>query len=167
MQDIQLSNSASILSWLSIASPIISLASGAAVAWLSAWLSTRRFYREKDWERKAKAYEEIVRALHHMTNYFSVHKTDYGQGTGLSDEGEAALYQSYAKSHAELENATDIGSFYISRAAHKKLLELRSRQVWTEDQAPRFEIFEQEYEFHRAALNDLISIARKELRATK
>lgn len=162
-----MSNSLSATSWLATASPLISFVSGAFVAWLSAWLSTRKFYREKDWERKAKAYEEIILALHHAINYFRVHMSDYGQGTGLSNEAENSLYQQYAASHSALVRATDIGILYISNEAHEKLRELRDRNVWVEDEAPRFEIFEQEHEFHEAALKDLIAIARRELRTGK
>jgi hypothetical protein len=30
------------------------------------WLSLRRFYREKWWERKIAAYTAIMESLHHM-----------------------------------------------------------------------------------------------------
>jgi len=42
--------------------------------------------------RREQAYEEIINALYEKIAYFRVHKEDYGQGAGLSDERERELY---------------------------------------------------------------------------
>jgi hypothetical protein len=44
-----------------------------------------------------------------------VHKEDYGQGTGLSEDRERELRQKYIVASSALNKATDIGAFYISQ----------------------------------------------------
>jgi hypothetical protein len=45
---------------------VLSLLVAVATALLTVWLSLRRFYREKWWEAKMRAYTEVIQALHHM-----------------------------------------------------------------------------------------------------
>ena len=44
----------------------VSLLVAVATASLTVWLSLRRFYREKWWEAKMRAYTDVIQALHHM-----------------------------------------------------------------------------------------------------
>jgi hypothetical protein len=67
--------------------------------------------------RREKAYEEIIVALYDMIKYFRVHKEDYGQGTGLTEDRERELLQKYIGASSSLNKATDIGAFYISQDA--------------------------------------------------
>ena len=77
-------------------------------SWLSAQWALRKFYSEKWWDRRERAYSEIVNSLYDLVQYFSVHKEDYGQGTGYSKEKESELNQNYEKSYWALKKATDI-----------------------------------------------------------
>ncbi|HML08871.1 MAG TPA: hypothetical protein VK430_12200 [Xanthobacteraceae bacterium] len=44
----------------------VSLLVAVITAWLTVWLSLRRFYREKWWEAKMRAYTDVIQALHHV-----------------------------------------------------------------------------------------------------
>ena len=44
----------------------VSLLVAVTTAWLTVWLSLRRFYREKWWEAKMRAYSDLIQALHNM-----------------------------------------------------------------------------------------------------
>ncbi|MEL0623596.1 hypothetical protein V6238_10895 [Marinomonas arenicola] len=116
--------------------------------------------------RCEKAYEEIIIALYDMIKYFRVHKEDYGQGTGLSDERERELLQKYIGASSSLNKATDIGSFYISKNAVGILQKLRSREQFDYYNEPKFEFYEQEYQEHDKALKQLLAEARIDLKRT-
>jgi hypothetical protein len=53
--------------WQLVVLPFIAAALG---AWFTAHFSLRRFFREKEWERKTQAYTAIFEALHNMRAWF-------------------------------------------------------------------------------------------------
>ncbi|MGY0565529.1 MAG: hypothetical protein ACW7DQ_18840 [Paraglaciecola chathamensis] len=116
--------------------------------------------------RREKAYEEIIVALYDMIKYFRVHKEDYGQGTGLSDDRERELLQEYIRASSSLSKATDIGAFYISQDAVDVLQKLRSREQLDHYNEPRFEFYEQEYKEHDKAMKKLVEVAKHDLKRT-
>lgn len=116
--------------------------------------------------RREKAYEEIIVALYDMIKYFRVHKEDYGQGTGLSDDRERELLQEYIRASSSLSKATDIGAFYISQDAVDVLQKLRSREQLDYYNEPRFEFYEQEYKEHDKAMKKLVEVAKHDLKRT-
>lgn len=116
--------------------------------------------------RREQAYEEIIDALYDMIKYFRVHKENYGQGTGLSDERELELLQEYIYSSLSLSKATDIGAFYISQDAVDVLQKLKSREQLDYYNEPKFEFYEQEYKEHEKALNKLVDVAKHDLQRT-
>lgn len=137
---------------------------GLIIAFLAARWTASRFYAEKSWERKERAYEEIIHALYDLIRYFRIHKEDYGQGTGLAEDREAELFQKYLSASSSLGKATDIGSFYISNEASDVLHKLRKREQLNYHEEPKFEFFEKEYKDHSEALDSFVSIAKKDLR---
>lgn len=146
-----------------IASFFISVSSGAIAAFLGSLWAVRRFYKQKTWERRERAYEEIVNALYDVIQYCAVQKEDYGQGTGLSEDKERELQSKYYSATSSLSKATDVGSFYISDNAYNVLTALRGRETLNPNEEPWFEIFESEYQEHKKALNKLMEIAKKDL----
>jgi len=118
---------------------------------------------KSDFSRRELSYEEIIHALYDMTRYFRVHKEDYGQGTGLSDEREQELLQKYIAASSSLNKATDIGAFYVSDEASTILNNLRKRDQLDYYNEPKFEFYEQEYKEHQIALDKLMKVAKKEL----
>ena len=116
--------------------------------------------------RREKAYEEIIVALYDMIKYFRVHKEDYGQGTGLSENRERELLQKYISSSSALSQATDIGAFYISQKAVDILQGLRNREQPDYHNEPPFDIYEQEYIEHDKALKKLLEVAKQDLKRT-
>lgn len=116
--------------------------------------------------RREQAYEELIVALYDMIKYFRVHKEDYGQGTGLSDERERELLQEYICASSSLSKATDIGAFYISQDAVDILQKLRSREQLDYYNEPRFEFYELEYKEHDNALKKLLEVAKHDLKRT-
>ncbi|WP_072055747.1 hypothetical protein [Aliivibrio fischeri] len=116
--------------------------------------------------RSEQAYEEIINALYDMISYFRVHKEDYGQGTGLSEERESELMHKYILASSSLSKATDIGTFYISDKAGDILSKLRQREQLDYYNEPKFDFFEQEYQEHKLALEKVMKIAKLDLKRT-
>ncbi|HEY8941440.1 MAG TPA: hypothetical protein VIM59_14670 [Cellvibrio sp.] len=143
---------------------IIKTVPGIVAAFVAARLAVNKFYKEKSWERREKAYAEIINSLYNLIKYFRVHKEDYGQGTGLSEHTEAELYNDYVSASSSLAKATDIGSFYISSEANAILSELRNRKLLDYREEPMFEVYESEYQAHQSALNKLLVVAKKDLK---
>ncbi|WP_417698346.1 hypothetical protein [Psychromonas sp.] len=114
--------------------------------------------------KREKVYEKIIVALYDMIKYFRVHKEDYGQGIGLSDERERELIQKYIRASSALSKATDIGGFYISQESVDILQKLKSREMLDYYNEPKFEIYEQEYQEHDKALTKLLASAKKDLK---
>lgn len=137
---------------------------GLIIAFFAARWAASKFYAEKSWERKERAYEEIIHALYDLIRYFRIHKEDYGQGTGLAKDKEHELFEKYLSASSSLGKATDIGSFYISGEASEVLRKLREREQLNYHEEPKFEFFEKEYQGHAEALESFVSIAKKNLR---
>ncbi len=145
----------------------ISIASGAISAFFGSLWTVKRFYKQKTWERRERAYEEIVNALYDVIQYFAVQKEDYGQGTGLSEDKERELYSKYHSAASSLRKATDIGSFYIADDAYDVLISLRKRETLNPNKELWFEIFESKYREHEKALSKLMEIAKRDLHIGK
>lgn len=148
----------------SILDLLVKITPGIIAAFVAARLAVNKFYKEKSWERREKAYAEIINSLYDLIKYFRVHKEDYGQGTGLSENTEAELYAAYISASSSLAKATDIGSFYISNEANAVLNELRNRALLNYREEPMFEIYESEFQAHQTALNKFLVIAKKDLK---
>lgn len=78
----------------------VSVTSGVIAAFLGAWWAIRKFYAERNWERRERAYEEIIYALYDIARYCAIQKEDYGQGTGLSAEKEHELQIKYMSAYS-------------------------------------------------------------------
>lgn len=154
--------------WLKVLPGIlVAIFSSLLSSWLSAQWALKKFYSEKWWDRREKAYSEIINALYDLVQYFGVHKEDYGQGTGYSKDEEVELYQKYEKSYWALKKATAIGSFYISKKAQQALVELSKREQLNFDENPSWDVYEQDFQYHQDALEKFIKIAKSDLRESK
>ena len=60
---------------------VISIASPFLAAYLASHWALTKHNKEKQWERKQKAYKEIIDSLYDLLQYCEVKKEDYGQGT--------------------------------------------------------------------------------------
>ncbi len=150
-----------------IASFITPITIGFISAFFGSLVAIRKFKKEKLWERKEKAYGEIINALYDLLQHCEIHKEDYGQGTGFSEEKEQEFGDKYNKAFWKIKKITDIGAFVISSEAHSILSELRNREMLNWEENPSFDVYEHEYQHFQAALNQIVIIAKAELNAEK
>ena len=136
---------------------------GIVLAWAASLWAIRKFHAEKRWERKEKAYIEIINAMYDIKVYSSVQKTDYGQGTGYSDEKMDNFFDAYAESFSVLNKAMGVGFLYISKDALDILDRFSKRELPDQIENPKWEYYEVQFKICSKALEDLIAIAKKEL----
>ncbi|MBW1796035.1 MAG: hypothetical protein JRJ38_16705 [Deltaproteobacteria bacterium] len=136
-------------------------------AYFTARWSLRKLYSEKWWERKEKAYSEIVEALYQVMQYCEIKKDHYEVGKTYSDEKMKEFQDRYSMAYWKLKKATDIGAFVISQEGAKVLEELRSRPKLDWNENPPWEIYDQDYEYYKKALENIVRVAKKDLKATK
>lgn len=136
---------------------------GFVSAYCGSFFAVKKFKKEKLWERKEKAYTEIINALYDMLQHCEIRKEDYGQGTGLNEKRETEIRNAYNTSYWKIKKATDIGAFVISKKAHSVLMELQKREILVWEENPEFEIYEHEFQHFQKALNKIVTIAKEEL----
>ena len=136
-------------------------------SYLAAKWSMRKFYSEKWWERKERAYTEIIDTLYDLLRYCEVRREDYGYGSGYSEDKMKELGERYSQAHWKIKKATDIGAFVVCPEAERTLKELRERPQLHWNENPPWDIFDHEYGYYRDALVKIVDIARKDLKASK
>ncbi len=136
-------------------------------SYLAAKWSLKRLYSEKWWERKERAYEELIEALYDILQYCEIKKEDYGGGTGYPEEKMKEFQEKYTRAFWKIKKATDIGAFVVSPAAEIILKDLRNRPELKWEENPPWDIYEQDYKSYHDALKKVVDVARKDLRASK
>jgi hypothetical protein len=96
-------------------------------SYLAARWSLRKFYSEKWWERKEKAYADIIDTLYDLLQYCEIQKEDYGEGSRYSDEKMKELGERYSQAIWKIKKSTNIGAFVVSPEAQNILKELQNR----------------------------------------
>ncbi|MCL4703779.1 hypothetical protein KJ068_01385 [bacterium] len=143
------------------------IATAVLASYLAARWSLRKFYSEQWWQRKERAYTEIIDAIYDLIQYCEIKKEDYGDGTGYNEEKENELRKSHRQAYWKIKKATDIGGFVVSSQAAKILKELRDRPRLDWDENPSWEIYAQEYNYYREALDKIVRVAKKDLYARR
>ena len=150
--------------WLKILiASALGLLTTAATAYFSARWATRRAFQERWWERKERAYAEIIEALHDMIRYADLcakeHINYAGEPSRKKEFGEKC-----SEAYWKIQRATDIGAFVISERAVQVLTELRKRPTLVWEENPPWEIYEAEGKNYREALASMRDCARKDLK---
>ena len=147
-----------------IANLFVGLVIAVASAYVTVRFALKRFYSEKGWERKEKAYTRIIEAIHHIRNHADHNYTFSMLNKDIPEEGEKELEKEMVVAIAELRKQLDIGTFVISDEAVSVLsdlmknLEKSTRTTsWTEHLVLKLTATEQ-------CLESMRNIARKDLR---
>jgi hypothetical protein len=151
--------------WLKIAIPgIVGGLTAIVAAFLSARWAVQRAYREKWWERKEKAYAEIIESLHDMLRYCEITAAEYRNGSESQHPSKEEFRRKHTEGHWRIQKATDIGAFVISEESVEVLQRLRERPklIWVEN--PPWEIFEEDAQYFSDALSEIRQCARRDLK---
>lgn len=142
------------------------VASLAFIASLVAIYNTRfrRFAQERWWERKAKAYEDIIQALSDLVQYYrTLSEAEIGERS-LSKESRKEINEHSRQGFNIIRKATDIGAFIISPEALRILQDYWKEGENKPDPQDWYGIFEYNFEKASNTLDKLTVFARKDLR---
>ena len=96
----------------------IAVVSGVVVAGVGAWLtliySIRQFRYERWWERRSRAYENLLAALHDSKAFSAAHLEAYEKDIELNEEKESEVRANAKAAHREIVRAFDIAPFLFS-----------------------------------------------------
>ena len=86
-------------------------------AWITARLSLRKFYSEKQWARTSAAYSNIIEAMHHIREHADTNLAFEGKALQIPADGKQKLNAHLQRAIADLRRHRDVGSFVISSEA--------------------------------------------------
>lgn len=146
--------------WLKIIIPSIA---GVIVAYFSARWGARRAFQERWWDKKERAYAEIIESLYDAIRYCELAAAEELHGLAESAQKEEIEKKS-KEAYWKIQKATDIGAFLISAKAAAALQELRNAKDLDPKENPWFEVFEERGKQYRATLEKIRDCALKDLR---
>lgn len=141
------------------------LLSAFVASYMTARWSLRKFYSEKWWDRKEKAYTEIIEALYDLLQYCEIRQEDYGDGGGYAKEHLKELDKRYSAAYWRIKRAAEIGAFVISPKAAEVLQQLVERPKLDWNSNAPWDIYAADYQHYKAALESIRVCAREDLRS--
>jgi len=136
-------------------------------SYLTARWSLKKIYSEKWWERKERAYSEIIGSLYDVTQYCEAQVDYYESGGKYSEERMKEIQGKYVEAYRKLKKVATIGGFAISNEGARVLQDLlnRPKLLWEENHPS--EIYDYDYKHYKQALEKFVEIANKDLKASK
>ena len=143
---------------------VVGLATAIPTAYFSARWAARRAFQERWWDRKERAYAEIVEALHDLIRYSDLCAQEYISGSDQEHPKKKEFGERYSEAYWKIQRATDIGAFVICDKAAETLANLRKfpKLDWNEN--PPWEIYEADCEHYKEALAHIREYARQDLK---
>ncbi len=133
-------------------------------AYLTARWSLRRYYSEKWWDRKEKAYSELIEAFYELMRYNDFKSDEYMLHKDHPKNLLENMSDKYKIADYHIKKATDIGAFVISKKAADALQEFQERPKLDWQSNGPFEVFEQEHSYSKRTLEKLKECALSDLR---
>ena len=133
-------------------------------SYLTVWLSLRRFYSEKWWEKKAEAYSTTLDALHYMKRFFDENLNAQMMHRGLPEDRNQDLNKKFHKAYDELKKRIDIGQFVLSDEAVAALSAFQTEYNKAKDAESLVEYFDESWGATEHALKQMRAIARADLK---
>ncbi len=124
----------------------------------------KRFTSERWWERKSRAYEDIVVSLSDLIHYYRTLIDEELSGKRLSKQTMEIINKRSKEGFDTIRRATDMGSFIISSEASEILQNYWKESDNRPDPQDWYAIFEDNYEKANKCLNGITVCARKDLR---
>jgi hypothetical protein len=98
-----------------------SVIAGLIASLATTYFSLRRFYREKHWEEKFRAYSTVIEALHDMKRDLDVSLRAAMEGRDTDTEYHKELGRKHAAGWVEIRKHADVGEFLFSPRTTKIL----------------------------------------------
>lgn len=92
----------------------LSLVVAVVASLLTVWFALRRFYREKWWEAKLRAYTEVIVALHHIRRDVDLKLPAAYENRDTDTEQHKKLSSRHSKGMDDIAKFADISEFLFS-----------------------------------------------------
>ena len=104
---------------------LITVITSGISAWVGSQLGRASSISQKRWDQKAKAYSDLIGALHNLRRYYDV-KGGASLASRMNPD-PAMLERQRLESWLEVEKAMDIGSWHMAKEVGMQLMMLESR----------------------------------------
>lgn len=132
--------------------------------WLSVKLALRKFVDEKWWERKAEAYEKVISALYYSFRYYDEELHNQSGRNAPAKRTMDEILERSQKGDQDIIEAMTLGTLKLSQETIERLQEFRSNQEKATQAKSWTDHLMMAYDAHRGCLNDVIALAKKDLR---
>lgn len=145
---------------------VTSAATGTVTALLAVNLALGRFRKERWWDRKERAYSDLLGALYHVRSYAAstIDRYEGGAGTPIDDELMEELAARSAAAHDEIRRAIAMGNFVISKEAAALLEKLGRSLDDPHHDEDIYEMASSDLKVVEVAIRDLKVIAKHDLK---
>ena len=148
---------------------LFSVLLAAASAYLAAQLSVRgaikQHLAERWWERKEKAYAEIIEALYNIVRDYEISVTEYYEQRETYDkERRNKIEEACREGVWTIKRATAMGNFVVSDEVAGALVDLRKGLDGIEEEQDTGSIYSERLDLYKLALELIRSLAREDLK---
>jgi hypothetical protein len=144
---------------------IVPFGAAALGAWFTAHFSLRRFFREKEWERKTQAYTAIFEALFDMRTWFDEHWDAEVKHKELSKERQSELAQNCGAARRTLQRRLTGETWLLPPECSDRLAAMM-RQL-NKERESFFDELDEGYKTIADTVSDLRTTVRKDLQLEK
>lgn len=137
----------------------------AVSSWITIRLSLNRFRTEKWWERRVDAYSKVIEALHNSKAFSHQNLEAVYVGKGLPDERDKELSHRAKIAEDDIMKAIDVGAFLLSDEALSCLKQYQQEVARASQYKSWYEYLEADLQATEKCLNNLIQIAKRDLKA--
>jgi hypothetical protein len=114
---------------------LVAIVTSVLTAALTVWLALRRFYREKWWEAKQRAYSDIIQALHHIKRDLEISIDAEIDGRDTNTDFYKGSDAKHRTAWDDLRKFADVGEFLFSSDS-VQILEVALNADSPEDVSP-------------------------------
>ena len=144
---------------------ILGIVSSILAAFLSAHLTTKKFLHDKLWDKKDKAYSEIMDTLYDILHYSELRLLINAGGNKRLPSRECIekSVTRYSEAILKLDKVSEVGAFVISEPAARALWKLANRHGLRSTENVQESLDAAEVEIFKGAISELRKLAHADL----
>ncbi|MDA3885299.1 MAG: hypothetical protein PF638_06855 [Candidatus Delongbacteria bacterium] len=119
---------------------------------------------EKWWDKKAETYSRLISAIYDAKFYCDEQIESLHSGKEIDEKRKEKINLNLSNSEFEIDKIIDSGIFYISKASIVRLSKYRKEFIKANTNTDYLEFIVDWQQISGACLNDIIELAKKELR---
>lgn len=150
-----------------VATILAAVAISAVSSWITVQLSLRRFRAEKWWEMRVDAYRQLIEAFHDSKAFSATHLDADYEGLDVPEEADKELRARAKDAERDISRAADLAGFLLGDEVRARLQRFRREEAKATETNNWQEYLRREWEATNSCLQDVIEIARRELKTDR